>query len=115
MQHDPALSETQYNPMSIKQRAYGLHKINQLKNELFGPEDKALQEFIDNMRDKFNEDASNNKKFLGMILYYAGINKNRHDCKYEEFTKDEIKLIVNAINIIKSGVAMFPKKLPSIF
>ncbi len=113
MQPNPALLEQRYVPMSIKQRANGLNKTAEIKAKIFKSDDKELKIFIENMRNRFNGDIESNKKFLGMVFYYADINKNRHDCNFDEFTQSEIKQIIKAINEIKGGVAFFPKNLPS--
>ncbi|MEY1238765.1 DUF5347 family protein [Providencia manganoxydans] len=111
MQQNPALLETFYNPMSIQKRWNGQNKISEVKSKTFGLENKELKSFIKEMRDRFNEDHTNNKKLLAVIFFMADIDKSRHGCEYEDLTSKEIFNIVKAINYLKVSTAFLPKNL----
>lgn len=111
MQQNPAVLEPRYMPLTIQQRAHGMNKVAEIKSKSLGLSNKELKTFIIEMRDRFNEDHENNKKLLGVVFYMAGINKERHECSFEELTTSEIFEIVKAVNYIKAASALLPKNL----
>ncbi|MCW2257874.1 hypothetical protein M2263_003965 [Providencia alcalifaciens] len=111
MQQNPALLEQRYMPMSIQQRAHGMNKVAEVKSKKLGLSNQELKSFMKEMRDRFNDDYENNKKLLGVIFYMSGIDKERHDCQFEDLTSKEIFNMVKSINYIKAASALLPKNL----
>ncbi|EMI4428624.1 DUF5347 family protein [Providencia rettgeri] len=111
MQHNPAILEQRYMPMSIGQRVHGINKACEVKSKTSGLENKELKSFIKEMRDRFNEDYVNNKQLLEIIFIMARIDESRRGCQFEDFTSKEIFNIVKAINYIKGSSALLPKNL----
>lgn len=111
MQHNPSFIENRINEIPLDMRISGLNKTAELKSKVFGLNNEALKFFMLEMRDRFSQHHEENKKFLGVILYMAGIEKERHDCKFEDLTTTEIFNIVKAINHIKAVTSLLPKNL----
>lgn len=95
----------------VAQRVDGLNHTAKLRSRHFGLQNEELKRFFFDMRDKFDDCYEENKKFLGVILYMAGIQKERHDLKFEDFKTEEIFDIIKAINHIKAVTALLPKQL----
>lgn len=98
-------------PVPVSKRADGLNHIAKLRSERFGTENKELESFFKEMRDRSDPMYQDNKKFLGVILYMANIGKERHNCDYNDFSSKEIFNIVKAINHIRAISAVLPKHL----
>lgn len=105
------IGEQRAFPIPISKRADGLNHIAKLRSERFGIENKELESFFKEMRDRFDPMYKDNKKFLGVILYMANIEKERRDCDYNDFSSKEIFNIVKAINHIRAISAILPKHL----
>lgn len=105
------IGEQRAFPIPISKRVEGLNHIAKLRSERFGIENKELESFFKEMRDRFDPMHQENKKFLGVILYMANIEKERHDCDYNDFSSKEIFNIVKAINYIRAISAILPKHL----
>lgn len=95
----------------ISQRTDGLNHIAKIRSERFGLINKELETFFSDMRDRFEPNYQDNKKFLHIILYMAGIEEDKYDCDYSELSSKEIFAIVKAINHIKAISAILPKHL----
>lgn len=111
MQQQSEIAKRSAYPIPVSQRVDGLNHIAKLRSERFGMENKELESFFKSMRDRFDASHEDNKKFLGVILYMAGIDKEKHDCDYSKFSSKEIFAIVKAINHIKAISAILPKHL----
>ncbi|MBG3110272.1 DUF5347 family protein [Proteus mirabilis] len=85
--------------------------VTALLPKQLGLQNEELKRFFFDMRDRFDDCYQENKKFLGVILYMAGIPKERHDLKFEDFKTSEIFDIIKAINHIKAVTALLPKQL----
>ncbi|HEK2745631.1 DUF5347 domain-containing protein [Proteus mirabilis] len=95
----------------IADRVDGLNHTSKLNSLHFGLQNEELKRFFFDMRDPFDNCHKENKKFLGVVLYMAGIEKERHDLKFEDFKTEEVFDIIKAINHIKAVTALLPKKL----
>ncbi|MEY0252862.1 DUF5347 domain-containing protein [Morganella morganii] len=111
MQHAYDIGEPRAFAIPVSQRTDGLNHIAKLRSEHFGVENKELEKFFKEMRDRFDPMYQDNKKFLGVILYMANIEKEKHDCDYNDFSSNEIFDIVKAINHIRAISAILPKHL----
>lgn len=95
----------------IADRVDGLIHTSKINAIHFGLQNEELKLFFFDMRDKFDDCYQENKKFLGVILYMAGIPKERHDLNFEDFKTSEILDIIKAIIHIKAVTALLPKRL----
>lgn len=95
----------------IADRVDGLIHTSKLNSLHFGLQNDDLKLFFFNMRDEFDNCYKENKKFLGVILYMAGIPKEKHNLKFDDFKTEEIFDIIKAMIHIKAVTATFPKKL----
>lgn len=111
MKQDYDIGEQRAFYIPIEQRTEGLNHIAKLRSERFGMENKELELFFKEMRNRFDPMYQNNKKFLGVILYMANIGKEKHDYDYKDFSSEEIFNIVKSINYIRAVSAILPKHL----
>ncbi|MEQ1968683.1 DUF5347 family protein [Xenorhabdus nematophila] len=72
---------------------------------------RQLAEFIDYMRDRSNNRVRNNERLLHLIFHLAGFDKSRYDAKFSEFTAEELRSLILAINQFKAVAAILPAKL----
>lgn len=111
MYQDPIENEQRAFHIPIADRVDGLNYTAKLRSRHFGLQNEDLKRFFFDMRDRFDDCYKENKQFLGVILYMAGIPKERHDLNFDDFKTEEIFNIIKAIHHIKAVTAILPKQL----
>ncbi|KGT95275.1 hypothetical protein NG99_04450 [Erwinia typographi] len=97
--------------MNAGQRVSALNHIATLRTMMYGDCDDELKRFINEMRNKRDEQFEKNCRALGAIFFLANINKERHHVEYSELTSDEVKALIGAMNHFRAVVSLFPKRL----
>lgn len=97
--------------MSAGQRASALNHISALRSALYGDDNKELNRFINEMRDKRDEKYELNIRALGALFFLANISKERHGVEFSELTSDEISALIGVMNHLRAIVSLFPKRL----
>jgi hypothetical protein len=99
-------------PLSIAERTDGLNHIAMLRVKHFKTNsEKEMCRFIDDMRDKIDDDYHKNMRVLSAIFELADIDKERHHLKFNELTIDEKERLIKAMNKLRAVVSLFPKNL----
>ncbi|AJC66880.1 MULTISPECIES: DUF5347 family protein [Dickeya] len=99
-------------PLSIAERTDGLNHIAMLRGKHFKTNsEKEMCRFIDDMRDKIDDDYHKNMRVLSAIFELADIDKERHHLKFNELTTDEKERLIKAMNKLRAVVSLFPKNL----
>lgn len=99
-------------PLSAGQRVDGLNHLAQIRGQLLHCHcEKDLARFFADMRDKTDRHVATNMRVLTAILYLANIGRSRHDMAINQFTADEIRALIQAMNHLKAVVSLFPKRL----
>ncbi|PHM73689.1 DUF5347 family protein [Xenorhabdus kozodoii] len=99
--------------LTLDEKIDGLNKSAALRAKFFVDKNSnsQLADFIETMRDRTNNRVRNNERMLHLIFHLAGIDKSRFDIRFNEFTPDEIRSLILAINQLKALASILPDKL----
>ncbi|PHM65705.1 Phage-related protein [Xenorhabdus stockiae] len=99
--------------LTLDERIDGMCQVAKTRASVFSgsvsASDKAIAEFIKNMRDRTNNRKRNNKKLLHVLFHLAGLPKSRYDAQYEDFTLDERHSLIEAFMQYKAVAAIMPE------
>ncbi|CDG96499.1 Phage-related protein [Xenorhabdus bovienii str. puntauvense] len=101
-------------PLTLDEKIDGMYHTAQIKGAFFDSvsnSDKAISEFIKNMRDRTNNRKRNNKKLLHGLFHLAGLPKSRYESQYEDFTSDERRSLKEAMIQLQAAVSWMPKNI----
>ncbi|CDL83859.1 DUF5347 family protein [Xenorhabdus szentirmaii] len=98
--------------LTLDEKIDGMLNTAQIKNRVLKQNsDKAIAEFIKNMRDRTNNRSRNNERVLHSILHLAGFPKSKYGTPYESFTYDEKKAFIEAIIQFKAVASLMPESI----
>ncbi|OTA18600.1 Phage-related protein [Xenorhabdus beddingii] len=97
--------------MNLGQRLEGLNHLSRIRATYWSNDEKELKRFLADMRDKRDSHYEENRRALSAIFYLANIPRSRHDSELNQFTQEEKKALIKAMNHIKVVVSQFPKCL----
>ncbi|MDX7987683.1 hypothetical protein FE392_10110 [Xenorhabdus sp. 12] len=98
--------------LTLDEKIDGMLHTAHVKSHVFKRDsDKAITEFIKNMRDRTNNRTRNNERVLHYIFHLAGFPKSKYDTPYESFTYDEKKAFIEAMFQFKAAVSYMPESI----
>ncbi|CDG86488.1 DUF5347 family protein [Xenorhabdus bovienii] len=100
--------------LTLDEKIDGMCHTAQIKGTFFDSvsnSDKAISEFIKNMRDRTNNRKRNNKKLLHGLFHLAGLPESRYESQYEDFTSDERRSLKEAMIQLQAAVSWMPKNI----
>ncbi|MDC9593784.1 DUF5347 family protein [Xenorhabdus sp. IM139775] len=100
-----------FTQINLGQRLEGLNHLSRIRAIYWGENEKELNRFLADMRDKTDRYYEENKRALSAIFYLANIPRIRHDSEFNHFTQKEKQALIRAMNHIKVVVSQFPKYL----
>ncbi|MDR0217646.1 MAG: DUF5347 domain-containing protein [Enterobacteriaceae bacterium] len=100
-----------FAPISLGQRLDGLNQLSRIRAIYWGDDEKELNRFLADMRDKKDCHYEENQRALSAIFYLANIPRSRHDSEISHFSPVEKQSLIKAMNHIKVVVSQFPKHL----
>lgn len=99
-------------PLSPGERLGGLNHIAELRAKVFGLNiEPELERFIKDMRNPRDVNNKQNERALAAIFFMAKIPAERHSVNISDLTTDEKRELIKAMNIIRTVVSLFPKRL----
>ncbi|ALR77752.1 DUF5347 family protein [[Enterobacter] lignolyticus] len=103
-----------YSPtaeLSVGKRTEGLNRIAEIRMQHWGDDGKALQRFIDDMRDRRDPLSTENRRALSALFFLANIPSSRHELALNDLTTQEKRALIQAMNQCRAMVSLFPKRL----
>ncbi|MBD2786619.1 DUF5347 family protein [Xenorhabdus sp. DI] len=95
--------------LTIDEKIQGmLHTAKTKRDYLKQDSDKAIAEFIKDMRDRTNNRVRNNESVLHFIFHQAGFPESRYSAPYDSFTYDEKRAFKEAMIQFKAVVSQMP-------
>ncbi|CDH23533.1 DUF5347 family protein [Xenorhabdus nematophila] len=111
------MANTEYHSavvLTLDEKIDGMCHTAQIKGTVFvsvSNSDKAISEFIKNMRDRTNNRKRNNKKLLHGLFDLAGLPESRYESQYEDFTSDERRSLKEAMIQLQAFMSWIPKNI----
>ncbi|AYA40797.1 DUF5347 domain-containing protein [Xenorhabdus nematophila] len=105
------IEKEKFAQINLGQRLEGLNHLSRIRAIYWRDDEKELNCFFADMRDKRDSHCEENKRVLSAIFYLANIPRSRHDSEFNHFTQEEKQALIKAMNHIKVVVSQFPKYL----
>ncbi|CAM4070382.1 DUF5347 family protein [Xenorhabdus thuongxuanensis] len=100
--------------LTLDEKINGFNKTAEMLNPHISDIEKSnsqLADFIEYMRDRTNNRIRNNERLLHLIFHLAGFDKSRYNAEFSEFTEQEVRSLILAMNQFKGVASIIPTKL----
>ncbi|MDV5357778.1 DUF5347 domain-containing protein [Enterobacter asburiae] len=104
-------SPTASTPLSAGQRLTGLNHISELRGRHWGDSWSEVARFIDDLRDRRDEQYEANARALAALFFLARVPRARQILDPHQLTLEEKRALVAAMNHFRVVVSLFPKRL----
>ncbi|AUP76405.1 hypothetical protein CWS02_06795 [Enterobacter sp. EA-1] len=98
-------------PLSAGERLNGLNHIAELRASHWDDSWPEVARFIEDLRDKRDEQYDENSRALAAIFFLARVPAARQTLSPHALTLEEKKAVITAMNHFRAVVSLFPKRL----
>ncbi len=104
-------SSSLHVPLNTSQRLSGLNHIAEIRGRLWGDNWNEVARFIEDLRDKRDENAEENSRALAAIFFLARVPAARQALHPNALSLDEKRAVIAAMNHFRAVVSQFPQRL----
>lgn len=98
-------------PLRAGERFAGLNHVSDIYARYFGDSWQDVERFISDISDKRDPLYEENSRALSAIYFLAKIPKEKHEGGITNFSHDEKKALISAMNHFRAVVSLFPRRL----